>query len=299
MSAGLLKGLGAGLATAGDFMMRTKADELKEQRLRQYQLEAEARQNAREDTKDAEKLARKAAKAITRTEYEKNANGDTIKYGYNSDGEIVAQEEVLPEKSKGFAASRWGVLNKDTGEFQQIAGAGSASSEKMSDADKKAHDLFKTLAGKEMRTDEEESLYQRLGAQLGYADAPQESGDTDAAFLAAFQNKARNAKLDGAMVSTEKREPFNEFPGSLKDQVKKGPGLLQMAGDALSKFSDSRAAQQVEQAKGMLETVDRQIDQGNVDRSMVESLNSIYANESLPPELRRKALELYKKANER
>ena len=121
----------------------------------------------------------------------------------------------------------------------------------------------------------------------------------DAAFLAAFQNKARNAKLDGAMVSTEKREPFNEFPGSLKDQVKKGPGLLQMAGDALSKFSDSRAAQQVEQAKGMLETISGNIAQGSVDQHTLAWLDNIYTNESLPPELRRKALELYKKANER
>jgi len=298
MSAGLLKGLGAGLATAGDFMMRTKADELKEERLRKYQMEAEARQNAREDTKEADKLAREEKAKVSATEYVEE-EGKRFKVAKNADGVEIAREEVLPEKSKGFAASRWGILNKDTGEFTQIAGASSSGSEKMPEADKKAHDLFKTLAGKDVRTDEEEALYQRLGAKLGYSDSPQETGNTDAAFLEAFQNKARTAKLDAAMVSTKDREPFNEFPGSLSDQVQKGPGLLQKAGEALSNFTKNQSAREVEGAKVFLDMVGRQISEGNANRSMVENLNSIYTNDALPPELRRKALELYKKANER
>lgn len=115
MSAGLLKGLGAGLATAGDFMMRTKADELKEQRLRQYQLEAEARQNERQDA--------------VRDEERKFTEGQWVDEK-NEAGVITGQRnahtgELKPFKSsetKGFKMSDGIIMNEATGEYIKVPG---------------------------------------------------------------------------------------------------------------------------------------------------------------------------------
>lgn len=94
MAYGLLQGLGQGMAQMGGTMVKSHLDEMKEQRLQQYRLEAEQRQNERQDAireedRDREDSMRSVREEVTRE------NGKQITTQYNKDGEVIGTKESI------------------------------------------------------------------------------------------------------------------------------------------------------------------------------------------------------------
>jgi hypothetical protein len=229
---GLLAGLGQGMNQAGDFMMRSKADELKEQRLRQYQLDAEARSNKRADEKEAATIAREEAGKVTNSYYGKDENGNEIQYGKNKAGEIVSQAEVKTDPKAQWGIDKFGRrYNKYTGE---ITGEAIIPAGKMDDTTKQEFGLFSRLAGKETRTEQEESMFNALSQKFGYSDGAQSGISPDA--LSAAEEYAQDKVSSTAGWLSGDGDDFKAFGGDRNTALEfyKAQRLAEMQGKTLT-----------------------------------------------------------------
>lgn len=116
MAYGLLQGLGQGMAQAGDFMMKTKADELKTERLRKYQMEAEQRQNLRQDQIRAEDRSFQIADTADTRQHQEGLLQKTWEREDSRENRMLAQEAAQLETQAAFAETS----TKEGKEYKQF-----------------------------------------------------------------------------------------------------------------------------------------------------------------------------------
>jgi hypothetical protein len=225
---GLLQGLGQGMASAGDFMMRTKADELKEQRLRQYRMEAEARQNERQDLIRGQDRANQLAD----TADERAQTKDVMEDVKDDSGTLIGQRNKHTGEFKPFTQKSTSqrpisngnaVYDPNTGTWSQNPYA--APDGKMSDKDKKTVDALtadiKALRGSDY-PDEDKiwQLEQQRNKILGLdADEGGLSPARDRELMAEAKAEAESwAKNQAGLLSRDKTD-FKDYGGNRQEAI--------------------------------------------------------------------------------